>query len=131
MLTFNSTLFGWSDHEPQFSKEEIFSNGLKNNFYFGDFNGDGVKDFIQTPTEIMATSIWKLYIGNTNGSTFRLAATDTIGPDFTGFVIADYDGNGKDNIFLHRNSSGNVFESYDYNIKYAPGAPEVFRDEIN
>jgi RHS repeat-associated protein len=128
---FNSTLFGWSSHEPQFSKEEVFSNGLKNNFYFGDFNGDGVKDFIQTPIELIASSTWKLYIGNTNGTTFRLAATDTIGSDFAGFVIADYDGNGKDNIFLHRITSGNVFESYDYNIEYAPGAPEVFLEQIN
>lgn len=72
---FNSTLFGWSSHEPQYSKEEVFSNGIKNKFYFGDFNGDGVIDLIQTPIEPVSSSTWKLYLGRQNGTFFRLVLT--------------------------------------------------------
>ncbi|NLD62374.1 MAG: hypothetical protein GX646_00605, partial [Bacteroidales bacterium] len=76
-------------------------------------------DLIQTPIEPVSTSTWKLYLGRQNGTLFRLVATNTIGANFAGFVIADYDGNGKDNIIIHRIASGNFFENYEYNIEYA------------
>ncbi|HOO66393.1 MAG TPA: RHS repeat-associated core domain-containing protein [Bacteroidales bacterium] len=72
-----------------------------------------------------------MYLGRQNGTFFRLVATNTIGANFAGFVIADYDGNGKDNIIIHRIASGNFFENYEYNIEYAPGDPGVFVEEIN
>lgn len=124
---FNSTLFGWSDHEPQFSKEEVFSNGLKNKFYFGDFNGDR-KDDILSYKEYLnernrLTKTWNLDFSSGTGfirSPYTPALSTLADPELSldnnNVYIADFNGDGMDDILYSSTADAvctlKVFFSY-------------------
>jgi hypothetical protein len=114
----NSTLFGWTETVAAFSNADVFSPNLVSSFYFGDFNGDGRKDFIwlRRKSTYLPTDTWKVYLAETSGSSFSLIYTGTLGSGYKGIVIADNDGDRMDNIYLHRTTNYLTynFENYKY-----------------
>jgi RHS repeat-associated protein len=105
--TLNSTIFGWDENDTTFTENDVFEPNVISRFYFGDFNGDGRKDFIQLArkTIYQATDTWKVYITGSDGMSFTLVRTDTVGSGFNGIVIADRDGDGLDDIYLYRETN--------------------------
>jgi RHS repeat-associated protein len=98
----NSTVIGWGVSTSAISPSvNAFNNGKRDKFYFGDFNGDGRKDFVVTEKKTSFTTAdkWKLYLANTEGTSFSFINEGSLDGTFKEFVVADVDGNGKDDIF--------------------------------
>ena len=125
--SFNSTLFGWSEYSPAFKIDSISpTNTSGGKRYFGDFNGDGLQDFIHFPNSLQ----WSVCVG-IDGRTFRTVGTYQKATDFKDFMIADSDGDGMDNIYMHRKlSTQHVYEHYVYEMTYNNLFPELSTDEI-
>jgi RHS repeat-associated protein len=116
----NATIFGWGETKAQVSDtSSAFNNGIKDKLYFGDFNGDGRTDFVVTENKTSFTSSdkWKLYLANPRGTSFTFINEDYLDSSFKGFVVADVDGNGMDDILRRERESGpqEAFRYYYYN----------------
>ena len=99
--------------------DNVFNNGIKNKYYFGDFNGDGRTDFVTTENKasFTASDKWKFYLTSSSGTSFSFVNEGYLSSTFKEFVVADADGNGKDDIFWHSRETGNSeqFRYYYYN----------------
>jgi hypothetical protein len=77
-------------------------SGWGERFYVGDFNGDGMDDFITTADETQTPgSSWygyRLYTSTGNG--FNFTSSDTWPGWGERFFIGDYDGDGKDDFLV-------------------------------
>ena len=125
----NSTLFGWTETVAAFSNADVFSPNQISTFYFGDFNGDGRKDFIwlRKKSTYLPSDTWKVYLADAGSSGFNLIYTGTVGAGYKGIVIADNDGDGMDNIYLHRVTN---YLTYNFeNYKYDQNSGTVVRNQ--
>jgi hypothetical protein len=116
----NATIFGWGETKEQHtSVDNVFNNGIKNKYYFGDFNGDGRTDFVTTENKasFTASDKWKFYLTSSSGTSFSFVNEGYLSSTFKEFAVADADGNGKDDIFWHSRETGNSeqFRYYYYN----------------
>ena len=94
---FNSTIFGWPAlNSTNFSWSE-YSNGVQNIYHFGNFIKEGQTSFIIVPrkTTYSPTDTWKLFSGQI------LIYQGQVGQGFMGITVADTDGDGIDNIYIH------------------------------
>ncbi len=100
----NSTAVWWGSTLNQFSSENSFYNNKQNIYYLGDFNGDGRTDFVVTERKTGYTSSdkWQLRLASADGITFTLKNEGFLDSSFKGFVVADADGNGNDDIFWRK-----------------------------
>lgn len=113
----NSTLIGWGATTSNFSSQNSsFLTSQINAFYYGDFNGDGRKDFLVTEKKTSFTSSdkWQLYLAGTDGITFTKKNEGYLASTFGGFFIADVDGNGRDEALWKVKGSTISFLNYSY-----------------
>lgn len=125
---FNSTVFGWTQAGFAFSQSDAYTPNQVSRYFFGDFNGDGRQDFIrlQRKTTYLATDTWKVYLANTTGSGFSLISSGALGAGYKGIIVADQDGDGLDNFFIHRTTN---YLAYAFeNFKYDPNQGTVIRN---
>ncbi|MFO7574581.1 MAG: FG-GAP-like repeat-containing protein, partial [Bacteroidales bacterium] len=98
---FNPTIIGWGDTKtPFYAYGYVLNNSQKNKFHYGDFNGDGRTDIlaIERKTSYTSSDKWKLYYANSSGLGYKLCKEGTLSSSFKEFVVADVDGDGKDDI---------------------------------
>jgi hypothetical protein len=125
----NSTLFGWTETVSAFSQADVFTPNQVSTYYFGDFNGDGRKDFIRLwrKATYLSTDTWKVYLAENSGSSYSLIYTGTLGAGYKGIVTADIDGDGMDNIYLHRLTNGLTYDFENY--RYDQNSMTIIRNQ--
>lgn len=91
----------------------------------GDFNGDGLIDYINYPkkTSYTSTDQWNLYVSVGNG--FSRKAGGTLDVNFVGFSVLDVNRDGKDEIFWQRKYSESYQEQVPCNPNVAYNATNV------
>ena len=98
---FNPTIIGWGEAKtPFYSYGSVFNNNQKNKFHYGDFNGDGRTDVLAIERKASYTSSdkWRLYYANSSGTGFIYCDSGFLSSSFKEFVVADADGDGKDDV---------------------------------
>ncbi len=97
---YNSTVVDWGRFAWDY-KEEILDLKDKK-FFFADFNGDGRQDYISYADKetYSSTDEWSLNIANADG-TYTVKSTALLGSNFTCFYIADFNGDGMDDLLRY------------------------------
>ena len=98
--TYNSTVIDWGRFAWDYS--ESIKDLASKKFFFADFNGDGRQDYISYADKesYSATDQWSLNIANADG-TYTVKSTGLLGADFTCFYIADFNGDGMDDLLKY------------------------------
>ncbi len=104
----NPTELTWGTSTNQLTTNDIEIFGGDFNYYPGDFNGDGITDFIKAPkAHNSANKKCYLFIGKPDGSFIDMGEFLTVDDYYKGFYVKDIDGDGKDEIFLHKGTTEN------------------------
>lgn len=101
----------------------IFSNN--NLLYLGDFNGDGKVDIFSRTSKTDENSDWKIWYSTgkefLNQGIFNFQRKPLINRNFEHFIIADYNGDGKSDIYSGWSDDSNpIYSKLD--IYYSKGA---------
>ena len=101
--SYNPTVFTWTDQTETFFNTTHFSSSETLRFYHGDFNGDGRTDFVTVPAkdEFATTDKLKLYLATDNGM-ILITSIDFYQDDFNQFTVADFNGDGMDDLMSIR-----------------------------
>lgn len=97
----NPIVFNWSTFNESYSESTHYSDSRSCHFYHGDYNGDGRMDFVTVPIKTSYTSSdqWKLYLANSSG-TMVYQTQGSLLTGFIQFIPADYNGDGKFELFV-------------------------------
>jgi len=97
----NPTVFSWTKQTDVLNQSTHYSNSANEKYFHGDFNGDGITDFIAIADKQTYTSSDKfsLYLGTTNGTMVKKVDIN-LKTDFKDFLIGDYDGDGKTDLLM-------------------------------
>jgi RHS repeat-associated protein len=93
---FNPLVFSYTKLNYLLSTATYYNNSVKEHFYQGDFNGDGIMDFVTVPVKATYTTAdkWKLYLGSSTGQMSSTSVEGYLDAKFKGFQTADMDGDG-------------------------------------
>ncbi|MCU0362420.1 MAG: hypothetical protein MUE32_03605, partial [Bacteroidales bacterium] len=97
----NSTVISWGETKTAVSSSDSFSNNRKNEFYRGDYNGDGRTDLVMTEKKTSFTSSdkWELWLADSYGTSFTKKNEGYLSSTFKGFTVSDCDGDGKSDLY--------------------------------
>lgn len=91
----NSSFVNWGTPSTGLVETSAFTDPQLSGRYPGDFNGDGIQDFV-----IIKNSVWYLYLANTAGS-FVLTSSGSFLNYSNDFSTGDLNGDGKDDLLVH------------------------------
>jgi len=123
------------DGAGNYTAHVVYSGGYPtqgHDIYLGDFNGDGKTDMLTRIGSTYSSSNWQ--IANSTGTNWAVQPFSfTTAPQQNEFVtIGDFNGDGKSDVVLKRNSnnssSHNYFDVY-YSLGCTPGLPPSFHLE--
>ena len=104
----NPTVFSWTDQTEQYTQTTHYSSSVNEQFFHGDFNGDGRTDFVTVPIPdpedgFSSTDKWKLYLANTTGG-MVYTSEGTMDQFTTDILAADMDGDGLTDLIMNTSS---------------------------
>ena len=97
----NPTVFSWTKQIDALSQTTHYSNSTNERYFHGDFNGDGITDFVAIPDKTSYTTSDKftLYIGSTSGTMVK-KVEKYLKAGFKNFLQGDFNGDGKTDLLM-------------------------------
>ena len=109
----NPTVFNWTPEVDAYSQSNHYSNSTNERYYHGDFNGDGITDFVTIPdkTSYSQNDKFSLWVGTSNGTMIKKAEY-FLKSDFGNFITGDFNGDGITDLVMVQNINSYTFTFY-------------------
>lgn len=137
----STDLYTFEENNGSYSAHQVSTYGALNRVCFayrkwgiGDFNGDGLKDILTSPSSQSSSNLWSIYKNQGDGgySTSYFEGPYYSGDDCTRVIVHDVNGDGKSD-FLDCNAEGaytylcknNTFDAYASFVFFNPDSVRV------